>query len=142
MAITTSPELRIGAVSERTGLSGHTLRFYEQEGLFGEPVKRDGAGHRVYSEEQVQWLLVCSKMRSSGMSLPDIRHYAELIIDGPSTDPERYEILRGHERKVRDQLAELQQALEVIENKVEIYARSMVDGSADALWREGPACGD
>ena len=60
--------LRIAAVSERTGMSGHTLRFYEQEGLLPDPVERDGAGHRVFSEDQVQWLLVCSKMRSSGMS--------------------------------------------------------------------------
>jgi DNA-binding transcriptional MerR regulator len=137
--ITDAP-MRIAEVSERTGLSGHTLRFYEGEGLLPDPVERDGAGHRVFSEDQVQWLLVCSKMRSSGMSLPHIRRYAELMQGGPDTVGERYEILREHEQKVRDQLAELQEALGVIEAKVALYARQMASGDADALWRDGPSC--
>ena len=140
MTDVTSTSQRIATVSERTGLSDHTLRFYEQEGLFVDPVERDGAGHRVFTEEQVQWLLVCSKMRSSGMSLPHIRRYAELMRGGPDTVGERYEILREHEAKVRDQLAELQGALDIIEGKVALYARQMADGTADGLWRDGPSC--
>jgi DNA-binding transcriptional MerR regulator len=137
--ITPEP-VRIATVSERTGLTGHTLRFYEKEGLLPDPVERDGAGHRVFTEDQIQWLLVCSKMRSSGMSLPHIRRYAELMQGGPTTVGERYEILREHEQKVRDQLAELQEALGIIENKVALYARQMASGDADALWRDGPSC--
>jgi DNA-binding transcriptional MerR regulator len=137
--ITDAP-MRIAEVAERTGLSGHTLRFYESEGLLPDPVERDGAGHRVFSEDQVQWLLVCSKMRSSGMSLPDIRRYAELTREGPGTVAERFEVLRSHERKVRDQLADLQEALDIIQGKVALYAREMEGGTADGLWRDGPRC--
>ena len=141
MPTLSSPPLRIAQASQRTGLSGHTLRFYEQEGLLPDPVARDSAGHRVFTEDQVQWLLVCTKMRSSGMSLPDIRRYAELQRGGSDTVRERYEILRGHERKVRDQLAELTEALEIIEHKTALYAERMANGTADELWRNGPRCG-
>jgi DNA-binding transcriptional MerR regulator len=143
MTTVTHPPLRVAQVSERTGLSGHTLRFYEKAGLFtGLPVDRDSAGHRVYTEAHVDWLRVCSKLRSSGMSLPDIRRYAELFAEGPHTVPERHAILLGHEAKVRRQLAELQEALAVIEDKVSFYEQRMAEGSADALWRNGPECAD
>ncbi len=140
MTTVTHTPLRVAQASERTGLSGHTLRFYEKAGLFGGPIDRDSAGHRVYSEAQVDWLRVCSKLRSSGMSLPDIRRYAELFAEGPHTVPERHAILLGHEQKVRRQLTELQEALEVIEHKVSFYEQRMAEGSADELWRNGPEC--
>jgi DNA-binding transcriptional MerR regulator len=132
--------LSIGEVSERTGLSVHTLRFYEQEGLFFAPVRRNGAGRRLYSEADVEWLLVCSKLRSSGMPLPSIRRYAELARVGESTVEERLGILRQHESAVRAQLAELQDALGVIERKVALYTDRLAAGTADSLWRNGPEC--
>lgn len=132
--------LTIGEVSARTGLSTHTLRFYEQEGLFVEPVQRNAAGRRMFTEQEVGWLKVCTKLRSSGMSLPDIRRYAELVREGAGNEAERYEILRQHEAKVTRQMADLQEALDVIQWKVGLYAEHLAAGSADALWRNGPSC--
>lgn len=132
--------LAIGEVSELTGLSTHTLRFYEQEGLFVEPVRRNAAGRRVFTEQEVGWLKVCTRLRSSGMSLPDIRRYADLVRQGPGNEAERFEILRHHEAKVTQQMAELQEALEVIRAKVALYADHLAAGSADSLWRNGPVC--
>jgi DNA-binding transcriptional MerR regulator len=132
--------LSIGEVSALTGLTTHTLRFYEQEGLFAEPVRRNTAGRRVFTDQEVGWLKVCTKLRSSGMSLPDIRRYAELVREGPGNETERFEILRRHEAKVRQQVADLQEALDVIQAKVTLYAEHLAAGSADRLWRNGPAC--
>lgn len=132
--------LTIGEVSARTGLSTHTLRFYEQEGLFVEPVQRNAAGRRMFTEQEVGWLKVCTKLRSSGMSLPDIRRYAELVREGAGNEAERYEILRQHEAKVTRQMADLQEALDVIQWKVGLYAEHLAAGSADSLWRNGPSC--
>lgn len=140
MATAQQTTLSIGQVSDLTGLSAHTLRFYEQEGLFVEPVQRNAAGRRVFTEQEVSWLRVCAKLRSSGMSLPDIRRYAELVREGPGTEAERFEILRQHEAKVARQVADLQEALDVIRGKVALYARHLAAGSADALWRDGPTC--
>jgi DNA-binding transcriptional MerR regulator len=132
--------LSIGEVSARTGLSTHTLRFYEQEGLFVEPVRRNAAGRREFSDQEVGWLQVCTKLRSSGMSLPDIRRYAQLVREGPGNEAERFEILQRHERKVTQQMADLQEALDTIKAKVTLYAAHLASGSADALWRDGPTC--
>ena len=132
--------LRIGEVSERTGLSVHTLRFYEKEGLFVEPVRRDGAGRRVFSEQEVGWLVVCSKLRSSTVPLPQIRRYAELARGGPSTVGERLTILQDHQARLRAQLTDLQDALSMIEAKVALYTDHLAAGTADRLWLDGPGC--
>ncbi|MBS2538964.1 MerR family transcriptional regulator [Catenulispora sp. NF23] len=132
--------LTIGEVSELTGLTTHTLRFYEQEGLFIAPVRRNAAGRRVFTPDEVAWLKVCAKLRSSGMPLPEIRHYAQLVLQGPGTETERFAILRRHEAKVQQQVADLQEALDVIHGKVELYARRLAAGTADQLWRNGPEC--
>jgi DNA-binding transcriptional MerR regulator len=132
--------LTIGEVSALTGLTTHTLRFYEQERLFFGPVRRNAAGRRVFTGEEVEWLKVCIRLRSSGMPLPEIRRYAELVVQGPGNEAERFEILRRHEAKVQQQVADLQEALATIHHKVEIYARHLADGTADQLWRNGPEC--
>ncbi|MBY8857526.1 MerR family transcriptional regulator [Nocardia sp. CA2R105] len=140
--VTTVPEatLSIGEVSALTGLSAHTLRFYEQEGLFIEPVRRNSAGRRVFTDQEVGWLKVCAKLRSSGMSLPNIRRYAELARRGPDTTNERFDLLRAHESTVQQQISDLQDALAVIRGKITLYADHLAAGSADELWRNGPEC--
>lgn len=132
--------LSIGEVSGLTGLTTHTLRFYEQEGLFVAPVGRNAAGRRVFTEEKVNWLKVCVKLRSSGISLPEIRNYAQLVVEGTGNEAERLEILRRHEAKVQQQVADLQETLEIIHTKVELYAHRLSAGTADQLWRDGPEC--
>jgi DNA-binding transcriptional MerR regulator len=143
-AVTREPEandtLTIGEVSALTGLTTHTLRFYEQEGLFVAPVRRDSSGRRVFTQNEVQWLKVCVKLRSSQMPLPDIRHYAQLVLAGPGNEVERLAILQQHEQRVQQQVADLNEALDVIHRKVEIYARHLDDGTAQQLWSNGPEC--
>ncbi|ASO21122.1 DNA-binding transcriptional MerR regulator [Actinoalloteichus hoggarensis] len=140
--MTAAPEitLTIGAVSALTGLSTHALRFYEQEGLFVDPVRRNSAGRRLFTEREVGWLRVCIRLRSSGMALPDIRRYAELVREGAGTEAARLQLLRDHEAKVTRQLAELQESLDVIRFKVTLYEEHLAAGSADSLWRDGPSC--
>jgi DNA-binding transcriptional MerR regulator len=140
--MTTSAEttLTIGEVSALIGLSTHTLRFYEKEGLFFAPVRRDAAGRRVFTGEEVEWLKVCTKLRSSGMPLPEIRRYAQLVLEGPGNEAERLEVLRRHEAKVQQQVADLKEALGIIHTKVEIYGQRLAAGTADQLWRNGPEC--
>ncbi|HXP58187.1 MAG TPA: MerR family transcriptional regulator [Streptosporangiaceae bacterium] len=130
----------IGEVSELTGLTTHTVRFYEQEGLFFAPVRRNAAGRRVFTAEEVEWLKVCMRLRSSGMPLPAIRRYAELVLKGDGNEAERLELLREHEAKVQQQVADLQEALAIIGHKVELYAERLREGTASELWRHGPEC--
>ena len=140
MATAAETTLSIGQVSELTGLTTHTLRFYEQEELFFAPVRRNAAGRRVFTGQEVEWLKVCTKLRSSGMPLPEIRRYAQLAREGSGNEAERFEILRRHEARVQQQVADLQEALAVISAKVGLYARHLSAGTADQLWLNGPEC--
>ena len=57
--------LSIGQVAERTGLSVHALRFYEREALLANPVARGPERRRVYREQDVEWLRICTNLRAS-----------------------------------------------------------------------------
>ncbi|MEU0091560.1 MerR family transcriptional regulator [Kribbella sp. NPDC006257] len=127
-------DLSIGQVAERTGLSVHALRFYEREGILAEPVRREANGRRVYSEDDVDWLDMCIKFRSSGMPLDTIRKYTELIRQGPGNELERLELLRSHQQHVAEQIEELKECLRVITYKVDIYTEHVNRGTADTLW--------
>ena len=62
-----APELSIGQVAERTGLSVHALRFYEREGILTNPIRRGGNGRRIYTEQDLDWLAMCIRLRASGI---------------------------------------------------------------------------
>ncbi|MEV5731370.1 MerR family transcriptional regulator [Streptomyces pharetrae] len=127
-------DLSIGEVAQRSGLSVHALRFYEREGLFANPVRRLPNGRRIYHEEDLEWLAICTKLRSSGMSLAMIRQYIELARQGPGNEHERLQLLRQHENHVETRIRELRDALDVMRHKVRIYEDHVARGEADRLW--------
>jgi len=128
-------ELGIGDVARETGLSVHALRFYEREGLMlSQHVARRRGGHRRYSPQDVYWLRICIKLRASGMPLAKIRRLAELVREGPGNERERLELLREQQRRVENQLAELEECLRIITRKVGVYEQHLADGTAGDLW--------
>ena len=74
----------IGEVARETGLSIHTIRFYEAERLL--PVAaRTESGYRIYSSREVEQLRFIKKAQELGFSLKDIREL--LVLKDHSTDP-------------------------------------------------------
>jgi DNA-binding transcriptional MerR regulator len=131
-AATTGPaEYTIGEVAERTGISTHTLRFYEREGIFATEVRRRAGGQRVFTDHDLDWLTVCQVLRGSGMPISQMRRYAELVRAGSGTEQERLELMREHRTRVQDQLAELDRSLDLISHKVRIYEDIVDRGSSD-----------
>ncbi|WP_322922323.1 MerR family transcriptional regulator [Paenibacillus campi] len=117
-----SAQLSIGEVAERLGLSVHSLRFYEREGLMLTlKVSRDGGGRRRYNEVDVEWLRICICLRASGMPIAQIRRFAELVRLGPGNEHERLAILKEHQQRVIDQMQHLNECLDVITNKANVY---------------------
>jgi DNA-binding transcriptional MerR regulator len=123
--------LSIGQVAERTGLSVHALRFYEREGIFANPVRRGPGGRRVYSQDDVDWLTVCIILRASGMPLPALRRYAELVGEGAGSEEERLKLLREHQEQVIAQIGRLTQCLDLIRFKVGVYEDILDQPAAD-----------
>jgi DNA-binding transcriptional MerR regulator len=134
--------LSIGQVAERTGLSVHALRFYEREGLFAGPVQRGPGGRRVYSEDDVSWLEICTKFRASGMPLTAIRQYTHLVRQGAGNEQERLDLLRAHLERLATQIGELNECLTMITHKVKIYEEHLAEGTAGQLWASPPSSGD
>jgi DNA-binding transcriptional MerR regulator len=113
--------MNIGQVAERTGLSVHALRFYEREGILANPVGRDSAGRRTYSEDDVDWLIVCTVLRAAGMPVPEIRRYTELVRQGAGNEPERLELLHAQQQRVRAQMDQLTKCLDLVTYKIGVY---------------------
>lgn len=119
--------LHIGELSARTGRSVHTLRWYEKEGLIPN-VSRDPGGRRVYTERHVMWMRLLGKLRATGMSVAQIREYAELARQGDDTLAARIELLSEHRTRVEAQRAELAEALELIDFKLDSYRDWLREG--------------
>jgi DNA-binding transcriptional MerR regulator len=134
----TEAGLSIGRVAEATGISVHALRFFEREGIFLRAIPRSDGGHRVYEPADVQWLLLCNRLRDSGMPIATIRRFAELVRAGAGNEQDRLALLQEHERLVRAEIAHLQACLDVIRGKVVVYEEHLRAGTAAGLWAPEP----
>jgi DNA-binding transcriptional MerR regulator len=117
----TSAELTIAEVAERTGLTRHTLRYYERDGLML-GVGRAGSGHRRYTEHDLGWIELITKLRATGMPVREVRRYAELVRAGDGNEDERLALLRAHRERVRAQLETMTAYLDAIDMKISYYA--------------------
>ncbi len=113
-------KLSIQEVSRVTGLSAHTLRYYERIGLI-HPIDREGNTRRSYTADDVGWIDFLLKLRATGMSIKDMQKYAELQRQGDETLPERVEMLKSLRDKVEAHMDELNEHLKLIYYKIEIY---------------------
>jgi len=122
-------ELTIAETARRSGLSSHTLRYYERAGLLLDVARQESSGHRRYSEGDLEWIDLVTKLRSTGMPIRQIRRYAELVRWGPGNEAERLEILEAHRAEVLTQIEEHQRNLERIDYKIALY-RGALDAEA------------
>jgi DNA-binding transcriptional MerR regulator len=111
----------VSEAAAQVGLTTHTLRWYEQEGLL-EPVARDTAGRRRYTQDDLHWLYLLTRLRRTGMSVRDMRRYAELARQGDDTIGERRRLFEEHRDRVLARIADLQQDLDAINYKIKWYA--------------------
>ncbi len=109
-------------VAQITGLSEHTLRFYEKQQLILN-IKRDSNNYRLYSDFDIQWIQFLTKVKSTNMPLKDIQKYAELMAKGNSTLAEREEMLLKHKQRIAEQISTLSDILIQIDNKLLRYQR-------------------
>ncbi|MFD8948418.1 MerR family transcriptional regulator [Streptomyces xanthophaeus] len=125
----TQTRYTISEVEARTGLTQHTLRWYERIGLMPH-VDRTHSGQRRFSDQDLHWLAFVGKLRATGMSVADMVRYAELVRAGEHTVDERRELLERTRREVRARLAELTDALAVLDFKIGTYTRSSCSDAA------------
>jgi len=111
-------------VSIKTGLSAHTLRYYEKEGLIC-GVERSRGGFRQYSDEDLESLSLICCLKNTGMSLQEIARFVELTRAGDHTLSERVELLRQHRENVIAQMAEMQKYLDKVTWKLNFFTEKL-----------------
>ncbi|MGI5352240.1 MerR family transcriptional regulator [Streptomyces sp. CA-250714] len=112
----------ISEVAALSGLSAHTLRWYERIGLMPH-VDRSHTGQRRFSNRDLDWLELVGKLRLTGMSVADMVRYAEMVRQGEQTYTERQELLEATRKDVLERIAELHDTLAVLDYKIDHYSR-------------------
>lgn len=113
--------MKIGQLVKRSGLTAHTIRYYERIGLLPY-ADRDLSGQRDYDLSILTWIEFLGRLKATGMPIREMLHYAALRDAGPATEAGRREILERHRERVRAQLAELAESLVVLDTKIAGYA--------------------
>lgn len=120
--------MRIGEISKITGLSEHTLRFYEKMGLMPDVAKR-GGGIRDYCDRDIDRLGVIECLKKTGMSLTDIKTFIDWCAMGDKTIQQRYDMFIDRRNAVMAQMAEIQKILKIIDYKIKYYDRARKAGT-------------
>ena len=107
-------------VSKKTGLTAHTLRYYEKEGLIS-GVGRSQGGFRQYTDEDLERLGLICCLKNTGMSIQEIARFVQLTHEGEHTLEERVELLRAHREQVLERIAEMQKHLEKVTWKLNFF---------------------
>jgi DNA-binding transcriptional MerR regulator len=110
----------VAQMSAATGVTAHTLRYYERAGLI-RPVARNSGNQRRYSASDVEWMKFLLRLRETGMPIAQMREYAALREQGPITTEPRLRLLEAHQLFVRDQLARLRAHERALAQKVATY---------------------
>ena len=112
--------MKIGELAKRSGLSTYTIRYYERIGLLPH-ADRDQSGQRDYDASILTWIEFLGRLKTTGMPIRDMLHYAALRERGVGTEAGRCALLEQHRERVRAQVADLQACLFVLDAKIAGY---------------------
>ncbi|MDO4887835.1 MAG: MerR family transcriptional regulator [Actinomycetaceae bacterium] len=116
--------LTVAEMSAVTGVSAHTLRYWEGEGLL-RAVARSAGNHRLYSPADVEWVRFLVRLRETGMPIAAMREYAGLRAQGDVTLGPRLRLLEQHRDRLCERIAELKRHEDALERKIAIYHESL-----------------
>ena len=118
-------------VCQQVGISYETLKFYCKEGLVPE-VKRDKNNYRIFDEKNIAWLKGLQCLRKCGMSIKDMKLYMNYCIEGPSTIPQRKEMLNESKKSLLKKINEINECIDFIYNKQSFYD-DVLDGKIEYI---------
>lgn len=120
----------IGQVAKKTGLTAHTLRYYQKEGLLPF-LQKSSSGLRIFSDNDLGWLGLIECLKETGMPLKDIKQYIDWYLEGDTTLPQRLDMFRNQKTRVEAQIKQFQKHLEKIEFKIALYEEAVKRGSLE-----------
>lgn len=121
-------------VAEILGISVHTVRYYDDEGLIP-GTKRNSANQRIFDDDELEWLFVSVTLRKTGLSLAEIKRYIALYQQGDDTLKERYQIMSMQRERTLQEMENLELRLAVLDKKLEHYGK-LLHGEEDTWSHE------
>ncbi|GIP22306.1 MerR family transcriptional regulator [Paenibacillus sp. J22TS3] len=134
--------LTISQVSEKTGLTPYTIRYYEKIGVLHEPQRKNG-GARVYKESEVLYIQCLNKLKKLGLSLEQITEFThegcvvdkiqqgEDLSNYTPTLERRIEILEMHLMELESRRQEIDDTISLTEEKLALYRELTKDVTVD-----------
>jgi MerR family transcriptional regulator, aldehyde-responsive regulator len=117
--------MKIAEVSEHTGISSDTLRYYERIGLIW-PVNRNPSGIRDYTDLDLRRVEFIKCMRSAGLPVEVLIEYVGLVQQGDGTIEARKEILKEQRELLLARMKEMQKTLEILDHKIQLYENAVL----------------
>ena len=120
----------IKMVSEMTGLSIPTIRYYDKEGLLPD-LQRKESGYRIFSDQDLEAIDLIECFKESGLTIREIQHFMSLVRQGDVTLDERLAIYQMHIARLEERLAAVQNALEHSRRTLAFYEIAAKTGSEE-----------
>ncbi|MCA9952613.1 MAG: MerR family transcriptional regulator [Anaerolineales bacterium] len=127
--------MRISEVSEQSGMSADTLRYYERIGLIP-PVNRNGSGIRDYNDMDMKRVEFIRCMRNAGLSIEVLSEYVELVQQGDETIEARQEILKEQRKQLAAKIEEMQETLDLLDYKIDVYENAVLKKEQEIIQLE------
>jgi len=110
----------IGEVSSATGIPISTLRYYDREGFFPN-IERKGGGIRVFSDIEVGAIKTIECLKTSGLSIKDIKQFMDWCQEGDSSLQERCDMFYERLDETAAQMEILQKTINMLKYKCWYY---------------------
>ena len=120
MAISEPKLYTVQEAANISGVSAHTLRYYERTGLLA-PIAREQNGHRRYTQDDLNWVHFLTLLRVTDMPIAQMKRYMELVRTGAGTEDERLALFEAHRTNMLEKIETLTSSLVAIERKIAFY---------------------
>ena len=128
--------MNIKKVSEQTGVSADTIRYYERIGLLPR-VRRKKSGIRDFSEQDIATLEFIRCFRRAGMSVESLIEYMNLVEQGEGTEEARMHLLQEQRDKLDARIDELLATRNRMDYKIKNYQNILLE-KENVLFDEKP----
>ncbi len=118
----------ISQVSKALEIPTSTLRYYDKEGLLPTLERRE-SGYRMFTSQEIEMLGVIECLKTTGMSIKDIKNYARLTESGDSSLQERYEMFLKQKAVIEEEMQKLQHAMDMVDHKCWYYETALEAGT-------------
>ncbi|MGL9728995.1 MerR family transcriptional regulator [Enterococcus sp. DIV0756] len=126
----------IGDITKMYGISQDTLRYYDKAGLLPF-VKKNQAGRRVFTEDDLGYIEVIDCLKRSGIPVKEIAKFMDWCVEGDKSLPQRYAFMVEQEAALEKKIIELQAQLDFLRWKKWYYKTANEAATEEIFFKEG-----